>query len=186
MALHDLPARPGPGAVHVVVESPRGATVKLKYEPALGAMVVARPLPVGLVYPYDWGFVPGTRAVDGDPLDAMVLWETPTYPGVVIEGRVIGVVQLEQNGKGPDGRPLGRERNDRVIVAPLKARRLEQLKSVYELPARLRKELEHFFIAVVFSQNKDPRIIGWGGPSEAEATIDAAMRAVKPPRRRSK
>ena len=179
MALHELPARPEAGVVHVVVESPRGATAKIKYEPTLGAMMLARPLPVGLSYPYDWGFVPGTRASDGDPLDAMVLWDTPTYPGVVVEGRVIGVVRLEQNHKDEDGKVSGRERNDRIIVAPLKARRLEQLKSVFDLPARLRKELEHFFIAVVFSQNKDPRVLGWGGPEEGEEAVDAAIKAGK-------
>ena len=70
--------------IHVVVESPRGSTVKLKYEPALQVISISRPLSLGQMFPYDWGFVPGTRGADGDPLDAVVLWDVATYPGVLI------------------------------------------------------------------------------------------------------
>ena len=77
------------GAVRVVVESPRGSTVKLKYDAALAVMSVSRPLPLGLAYPYDWGFVPGTRASDGDPVDALIYWDVPSYPGVVVPCRAV-------------------------------------------------------------------------------------------------
>ncbi len=72
MHLHKLPARDDEGDVRVVVEAPRGSGLKLKYEPSLGAFEHGRMLPLGLTYPYDWGFVPGTKAEDGDPLDALV------------------------------------------------------------------------------------------------------------------
>ncbi len=55
---------------HIVVESPRGAAVKLKYSPELGAMSISRPLALGLTYPCDWGFVPSTEGPEGDPIDA--------------------------------------------------------------------------------------------------------------------
>ena len=54
------------GSLNVVVESPRGATTKFKYDAALDAIVLSRPLPSGLVYPHDWGFVPSTLASDGE------------------------------------------------------------------------------------------------------------------------
>ena len=87
-----LPARAASGAVHVVIESPKGSRVKLKWDPALGAITLSRPLPSGLSYPYDWGFVPGTLADDGDPLDALVYWDAGSYPGVVLACRPVGVV----------------------------------------------------------------------------------------------
>jgi inorganic pyrophosphatase len=108
--LIELPALREDGAVNVVVESPRGSSAKFKYEG--GVFMLWRPLPAGLVYPHDWGFIPSTRMADGDPLDAMVLWEGVSYPGVVIPCRLIGVLRVEQNRKSSPGR----ERNDRVIA----------------------------------------------------------------------
>jgi inorganic pyrophosphatase len=63
------------GSLNVVVESPRGATIKFKYEAAIDRIELSRPLPVGLAYPHDWGFVPSTRASDGDPVDALIAWD---------------------------------------------------------------------------------------------------------------
>src|SRR5678815_1652245 len=86
--------------LHVVVEAPRGSLLKMKYEPDLEVSSWGHPLPPGLEYPYDWGFVPSTLADDGDPLDALVLSEVASHPGVVIPCRPFAVLQLEQkNGK---------------------------------------------------------------------------------------
>src|SRR5215510_13959420 len=94
---------------HVVVESPRGSAIKLKYRPDLGAMSISRPLATGLVYPCDWGFVPSTKAEDGDPVDACLLWDVATFPGVVVPCRALAVIQIEQNRANGKGRV----RNDR-------------------------------------------------------------------------
>jgi len=75
MNLDSIPAFGDDGIVHLVVESPQGSALKLKYERAWNAMSISRPLPLGLVYPFDWGFIPSTLAPDGDPLDAMALWD---------------------------------------------------------------------------------------------------------------
>jgi inorganic pyrophosphatase len=162
-AIDRLPTFASDDVFHVVVESPRGSAVKLKYDPELGAMSISRPLALGLVYPYDWGFVPSTKAPDGDPIDAAVLWDVATFPGVVIPCRPLAVIQVEQNRA--DG--TGRARNDRILAVPVDARRERQVDSATALPARVRQELEHFFIAATVFEGKDPRILGWAGPDAA-------------------
>jgi inorganic pyrophosphatase len=171
-SLSQLPPSNDPGIIHVVVESPRGSTTKLKYDEELETFVLSRPLPLGLVYPHDWGFVPGTRAEDGDPLDAMVLTEGTTYPGVVVRARPIGVVKLEQDAR--EGRK--RVRNDRVIAVPDDAPRT-LYRSAEQLPLRVRQELEQFFLAVTFLQRKNAQVLGWAGPQQALELVEATSLA---------
>jgi len=71
--LTDLPTFDAAGVLRVVVEAPKGCTVKIAYEPDLRTFCVSRGFPMGIAYPYDWGFIPGTLAEDGDPVDALVL-----------------------------------------------------------------------------------------------------------------
>ena len=164
--------RPSEGRdeLRIVIESPAGATNKIKWEPKLGLFVVSRPLPLGQAYPHDWGFVPGTRAQDGDPLDALALSEGTTYPGLVIRTRPIGVVLLEQNAeKG------GRERNDRLVAVLSNAPRRE-IEHVKQLPKRVREEIEQFFLSVTFFEAKDATILGWKGPADAWRLVREAAR----------
>src|SRR5688572_3441635 len=170
--LTTLPARSGKGAFHVVVESPRGSRVKIKYDPKLRAFKFARPLVAGLRYPYDWGFIPGTVAPDGDPLDAMVFSDLATFPGVVIECRPLGVIRLEQNRK----KSTGRERNDRLIAIPAKLPRYNSFRKATDLPLRWRQELEEFFIGATRFEGKDAKILGWASPAEGERLIKHCVR----------
>jgi inorganic pyrophosphatase len=154
------------GALRVVVEAPRGCGLKLKYDPALGAFTYGRPLPLGLTYPFDFGFVPGTKADDGDPLDALVIADVASYPGVVIPCRPIGVVLVSQ--KGTTGK---RERNDRLVVIPSAAERLKGLIGPRSLPGRMREEIEQFFLSSTFFTQKDARIQGWRGAGHAQKLV---------------
>jgi inorganic pyrophosphatase len=160
---------PSSGSFHVVVESPRGAAVKIKFEPKLGALTFDRPLVSGLTYPFDWGFIPSTQAPDGDPLDAMVFADFGTQSGIVIACHALGVLNVEQNRAGAPGE---RQRNDRVIAMPVKAPRNHELRSVFDLPPRLRDELSQFFIAVTAFEKKDVKVLGWDGPDAARALIE--------------
>jgi inorganic pyrophosphatase len=166
-----LPARDDEGAIRVVIESPRGANVKLKYDTALHVVTVSRPLPLGLSYPYDWGFVPGTRAPDGDPVDALVYWDVASFPGVVVPCRAIGVVRLEQ-----DSKRNGRVRNDRILAVPVKHPRGDDLRRPEDLPARVREEIAQFFLSAIFFEPKNPALLGWGGPDEAAALVDGCAK----------
>ena len=152
---------------HVVVESPRGSAVKLKYDPKLGAMSVSRPLNLGVTFPFDWGFVPSTEGADGDPIDALVYWDVSSYPGVVIPCRALAVIKIDQRG----GEGKGRVRNDRIVAVPIEARREKHLAAPDDLPARVREELNQFLLAATALEGKDARILGWEGPEEALALI---------------
>ena len=160
----------GPGLVHVVVESPAGATGKIKFEPRLGSFTLSRPLPLGMEYPHDWGFVPGTHAPDGDPVDALVISEATTYPGLVLVARPIALLRVEQNRKQGGGR----ERNDRLVAVTRSGRRREATEGT-ELPRRVREELERFFVDAVFFEAKDPKLLGWAGPDEAWALVESSL-----------
>jgi inorganic pyrophosphatase len=167
-----LPARGADGAVNIVVESPRGSTCKFKYDEANEVFALSRPLPAGVVYPHDWGFVPSTRAADGDPLDAMVYWNRSSYPGVLIACRLIGVLQVEQNRKSGSGR----ERNDRLLAIPLRpGEHLESIKSVGDLEPLIRQQLERFFENAVAFEGKDLRLLGWGEKAEADRLLLASL-----------
>jgi inorganic pyrophosphatase len=161
----ELPSRVEGGAIRVVVESPRGSRTKIAYDPELGVFAVSRELVLGLVYPYDWGFVPSTLANDGDPLDAMVLGDTGTASGIVIRARPIGVARVTQReGKG-------RISNDRVLFVPAEEKRYDELRDVRDLSKRTRASLEHFFLAATCFEKKEARTGGWAGPRAALALI---------------
>ena len=162
-ALTALPTFRKDGSVTAIVEVPKGSGIKFRYDPESDTFEYGRALPLGLTYPYCFGFIPGTKADDGDPLDVLVLTEAPTYPGVVIPVRLVGVVELTQ--KGEDGE---RERNDRLVAAPLD--------SEEELTDRMRREIEQFFLNTVFFTPKNARIRGWKGPSAAERLIRQARK----------
>ena len=152
-----------------VVEAPRDSKLKLKYDPELGAVTWGHPLPIGFAYPYDWGFVPSTLAPDGDPLDALVLSEVGSHPGVVIPCRPFGVLELEEK---MDGR---RARNDRLVVMPLQGRWTNEVDKPADMPRETIEELEHFFLSTVFFTHKNARCLGWKGPKAAERLIEAAV-----------
>jgi inorganic pyrophosphatase len=170
--LSKIPALVDEQTFHVVVESPRGAGVKLKYDEQLHAMSVSRPLPLGLVYPYDWGFIPSTRGGDGDPIDTLVLWDVSTFPGVVLCCRAIGIIRVEQN-RSPE-RSQERIRNDRVLALPVESRRERELISGKPIPDRVRDEIANFLIAATTLEGKEATILRWDGPADALAYIAAS------------
>ena len=111
--LEALPTFDAEGAVHVIVEAPRSSRVKCKYDSDLGAFVLGKPLPHGVTYPFDWGFIPSTKGEDGDPLDALVLHDAACPVGCVIACRPIAALRVSQKQRGSDV-----EENDRFILVP--------------------------------------------------------------------
>jgi inorganic pyrophosphatase len=172
MNLQTLPTFGDGDTFHVVIESPRGSSLKLKYVPDWEAMGISRPLPAGLVFPFDWGFVPSTRGPDGDPVDAFVVCDVAAFPGVVVLCRAIGVLNMEQNAVNFDRSK--RIRNDRVAAVPVEGRRERTVTNLDDIPERLRDEWIQFSMASAALDGKDVTPLGWGSAEDALALIKAS------------
>jgi inorganic pyrophosphatase len=166
--LTKLPSCNADGAVQCIVETPRGSRAKFKYDCELKLFTLSKSLLAGLSYPYDWGFIPSTRADDGDPLDVMIIHEAATYPGMLLCCDVIGVLEMNDVRQGE------RERNDRVFVVPRDAHHNGTFKDVRELPERMREELEAFFAATTALQKKNVECLRWSGPKKADSILEQA------------
>jgi inorganic pyrophosphatase len=167
-SLINLPPFTEDGDVYVVIETPRGSRAKFAYDPKLESFTLSKSLLTGLTYPHDWGFVPSTKADDGDPIDIMVVHDAATFPGIVLPCRVIGVLQIEQKRKA--------ERNDRLFAVPRRSHSELGLQDIRDLSKPTRQELEKFFIATDELEDKKLEIIGWKGP---KAAIQAIKEAAK-------
>jgi inorganic pyrophosphatase len=166
-----LPPLTDNGDVRVVIETPRGSRAKFNYDPELRIFTLAKSLLIGLTYPHDWGFVPSTKAEDGDPLDMMVIHDAATSPGLVLTCRVIGVLQIEQKSKHK------KERNDRLFAVPRRSHSERDLRDVRDLSKPIQEELEKFFIATDELEDKKLEIIGWKGPKVALKAITDATKS---------
>jgi inorganic pyrophosphatase len=160
-----LPTWADKAHIYSVVETPRGSHCKLEFDPKLRVFTLAKPLLAGLTYPYDWGFIPSTKAEDGDPLDVLVIHEAATFPGLVLRCQPLGVLEVLQTSKGK------KERNDRIFAVPERSPFEGDLQDVRRLPARAIKELEKFFEATDALEDKKLEFLGWHGPARAIKTI---------------
>jgi inorganic pyrophosphatase len=170
MLLSQLPARdPASGLVNVVVDSPKGSRNKYKYEEDSGLWRLSKVLPLGMTFPFDFGFVPSTHGQDGDPLDVLVLLDEPAFPGCVVPSRVIGVLEAEQT---EDGQTL---RNDRLIAVVETRYNPASFRSLDELSPQTLAEVEYFFISYNGMQGRQFSILGRQGPDRAHEVLEAAL-----------
>jgi inorganic pyrophosphatase len=152
--------------VYAVVETPRGSHAKLEFDPKLKAFTLSKPLLAGLTYPYDWGFIPSTKAEDGDPLDVLIIHNAATYPGLVLACTPVGVLEAIQRQKGRKT-----VRNDRLFVVPDCAPFEAELTDIRHLSRRAREELEKFFEATDALEKKEIEFCGWKGAEYANRMI---------------
>lgn len=154
------------GRVRMVVETPRGSAIKFKIDEEMGLFTVSRGLAAGVTYPFDWGFVPGTKSEDGDPVDAFCLHSHATFPGALLPCRCLALVSVDQKASN------GRVGNPRLILAPA-WQGAQALEIDTELSERAKSELEQFFLNATLFTGKDVRIVGWEDAAAAEAYIRA-------------
>lgn len=156
-------------SVQMVVETPAGSGVKLKYDEEQKVFLWSRPLIAGVQFPFDFGFLPQTLADDGDALDALLLTDQGSYPGVVVPSRVIGALKVKQFR---EGQPV--KRNDRIMLLPTNDHRQEHILEVAQMGQRISEEIEAFFGASLSLTGKEIEFCGWADSSEAIELVAAA------------
>ncbi|MCW3090924.1 MAG: Inorganic pyrophosphatase [Ferruginibacter sp.] len=130
--------------VEVIIETPRGSAQKYNYDPQTNFFKLKKNLPTGMVFPYDFGFIPNTKGEDGDPLDVLVISEFQSFPGCVMSCRIIGCIKAKQTESKNE---QGKIRNDRFIAIPVQSLVFEKVIDVKDLPKKFMDELKQFFVS---------------------------------------
>jgi inorganic pyrophosphatase len=161
------------GDLNVIIDTPKGSRNKFSWDEKRELFELSGMLPTGAVFPYDFGFIPGTRGGDGDPLDVLVLMDEPAFTGCLVQARLLGVIEAEQTEKGET------ERNDRLIAVASKSPTSADLKSLSDLNAKLLEEIEHFFISYNEVKDKKFKPLGRYGPERARKLVERSKRKKK-------
>ncbi len=151
-----------PATFNTVIEIPRGSTNKYEVEADTGIVKLDRVLYSPLFYPFDYGYIPQTKYLDGDPLDVLVLLSHPTFPGCVIEAAAIGVLEMTDE-KGPD---------EKILCVATKDPRFGYRTNLNQLNEHTLKEITHFFKVYKDLEDKFVEVRGWHGPELALELIE--------------
>ena len=144
-----------------IVEIPRGSRNKYELDHKTGAIRLDRVLFSSVHYPTDYGFIPGTKSADGDPLDVLIIIEEPTFPGCHIEVRPIGVL-LMRDEKGID---------EKILAVPVSDPKFDEIQDISDLSKQWLAEIENFFNTYKMLERKESSVEGWRGSEEARAII---------------
>lgn len=169
----DLAPLDGSDKVQVIIETPKGSRNKYAFDVEQRVFALKKVLPAGMEFPYDFGFVPSTKAEDGDPTDVLVLMDEPAFPGCLLKCRIIGIIEGQQGGKKKG------ERNDRIIVIEEANHSYAHVRHVKELGKKFVKELEEFFVNYHSLDGEKYRILDVKGPGEAYRRLDDGIRKVR-------
>jgi inorganic pyrophosphatase len=157
------------GDLNVIVETPRGSRAKFSYDEATGLFSLSKLLPVGMAFPFSFGFIPSTRGGDGDPLDVMIVCEEMLFPGCLVPARLIGGLKAQQSDEGK------MTRNDRLLAVPVLPQEYGAPRSVRDLDQRLFSEVEEFFASYQRLRGKKFKVLGVLGPKEAKALVQKSQ-----------
>ena len=166
--------------LRVVIETPRGSRSKYSYDPECDCMQLSTVLPEGMIFPYDFGFIPSTLGQDGDPLDILILMDEPVVPGCVVRARLIGAIEAEQKEKGEDW-----TRNDRLIAVAAHAQTHDGAKKLADLRPHLITEIKEFFATYNKLRDRKFEAKDEVGPKKARKLIEAGIKSFRKKRRKS-
>jgi inorganic pyrophosphatase len=151
----------------VVIEIPKGQRNKYEMDHETGRIRLDRMLFTSTRYPADYGFIENTLADDGDPLDALVLLEEPTFPGCLIRCRAIGMFRMRDE-KGGD---------DKVLCVPATDPRMAHLHDITDVSEFDRVEIQHFFeVYKALEPGKEVEAARWVGRMAAEEEIESSRK----------
>lgn len=156
--------------VHAIIETPRGSRNKFDYDDTLNLFKLKKVFPFGTSLPFPMGFIPQTKGEDGDPLDIFVLTEDDTYPGCLIESRVIGIIKIRQTDTS--GRLI---RNDRFLAVPAVSTDLLEITDVTMVNQQKLQALIDFCIYYNRYEGNAIDVEGLGNAAEALACIRNGM-----------
>lgn len=159
--------------VQVIIETPARSRNKFSFDLEQGIFAHKKTLPAGMAFPYDFGFLPQTKAEDGDPIDVLLLMDEPAYPGIAVRGRLIGVIE----GQQLDGKK--KTRNDRLVVVAEQTHRYSNVQKLKDLPDQWIEEVEEFFVNYHNLEGKKYQLLGTKGTAEAIRLIRKAQRAAQ-------
>jgi inorganic pyrophosphatase len=154
------------GELNVIIETPKGSRNKFDYDEETGLFKLGGVLPSGAVFPFDFGFVPGTLGEDGDPLDVLVLMDEPAFAGCLVASRLIGVIEALQTER--DGETT---RNDRLIAVAANSHGQSHVTALSDLTGNLVEEIEHFFVSYNTIKGKQFEPLGRYGPEVAQLLV---------------
>ncbi len=163
---HQVPVGPDPPErLNVIIETPKGSKNKFEMSKEFPGITLDRVLHSSVMYPVEYGAIPQTLYDDGDPLDAMVLLTDPTYPGVVLTARPIGVMKMIDQG----------ERDNKLLMVAEGDPMYRNVKTLKDLPEHLLKEIANFFQTYKILENKKTEVTGWEDRNFALEEISRAM-----------
>jgi inorganic pyrophosphatase len=151
--------------LRVVIETPKGSRNKFAFDDKNHVFELKKVLPAGMAFPYDFGFVPSTKADDGDPVDVLVLMDEPAFPGCILACRPIGVIQ------GVQGPRKQNERNDRIVAVERDAHSWARVKTIKDLGKHFQRELEEFFVEYHRLSGEQYHLLGAKGPGHAWSLV---------------
>jgi inorganic pyrophosphatase len=164
------------GEVNVVIETPRGSRVKYAWDQEREIFVHKKLLPLGMVFPYDFGFIPSTKAEDGDPLDALVLLDEPLQVGTLVEARLIGVIEAEQTepveGKKNKTQTV---RNDRLLAIGKLSKDYAGIDDPRNMRPESIEQIQQFFIQYSKLEGREFKVLDVRGPKRALKLLKHAI-----------
>ena len=158
-----------PEIINVIIEIPKGSMNKYEYDKKHNMIKLDRVLFSPFHYPGDYGLVPQTLSEDGDPLDALVVVTNPTYPGILIEARPIGLLQMKDDG----------ESDDKIICVATNDPRYLHTVDITDMEDHHRSEIAHFFQVYKELEGKKVEILGWKTAKEAKDVIIESIKRYK-------